>query len=79
MDPTTAKQITQWRDELKTHKEKLEQAQLVVAQETRFISMIEGGIQFGETLLKKTVEEHLKEGTEASEQLEETKSSKSKA
>ena len=59
MNPTTAKQITEWRDELKTHKEKLEQAQLVVAQETRFITMIEGGIQFGEALLKKTVEEHL--------------------
>tara|TARA_R100000231_G_C5295577_1_gene155958 strand:- start:73 stop:303 length:231 start_codon:yes stop_codon:yes gene_type:complete len=59
MNPTTAKQITAWRDELKTHKEKLEQAQLVVAQETRFITMIEGGIQFGEALLKKTVEEHL--------------------
>ena len=59
MDATTAKQITQWREELKTHKEKLEQAQLVVAQETKLIAMIEGGIQFGESLLKQTVEEHL--------------------
>ncbi len=60
MDAITAKQITQWREELKTHREKLEQAQLVVAQETKLIAMIEGGIQFGETLLKQTVEEHLK-------------------
>ena len=52
MSAITEKQITQWRAELKTHKEKLEQAQLVVAQETKVISMIEGGIQFGENLLK---------------------------
>ena len=73
------KQILEWKEELRTHKERLEQANNVVESETKVISMIEGGIQFGETLLKKTVEEHLKEGTEASEQLEETKSSKSKA
>ena len=60
MNATTAKQITQWREELKTHREKLEQAQLVVAQETKLIAMIEGGIQFGESLLKQSVEEHLK-------------------
>ena len=60
MKATTAKQITQWREELKTHREKLEQAQLVVAQETKLIAMIEGGIQFGESLLKQSVEEHLK-------------------
>ena len=60
MNATTAKQITQWREELKTHIEKLEQAQLVVAQETKLIAMIEGGIQFGESLLKQSVEEHLK-------------------
>ena len=60
MNATTAKQITQWREELKTHREKLEQAQLVVAQETKLIAMIEGGIQFGVSLLKQSVEEHLK-------------------
>ena len=79
MDPTTAKQITQWREELKTHKEKLEQAQLVVAQETRFISMIEGGIQFGESLLKQIEEATPKSGTVELGQPQDKMSSKSKA
>ena len=47
------KQILEWKEELKTHKERLEQAKAVVEQETKFISMVEGGIQFGEMLLKK--------------------------
>jgi len=79
MKEQSEKQILEWREELRTHKERLQQAEAVVEQETKLIAMIEGGIQFGESLLKKTVEEHLKEDKEASEQLEETKSSKSKA
>ena len=47
------KQILEWKEELKTHKERLEQAKTVVEQETRFIAMIEGGIQAQEMLLKK--------------------------
>ena len=47
------KQILEWKEELKVHKERLEQAQAVVEQETKFVSMVEGGIQFGEMLLKK--------------------------
>ena len=47
------KQILEWKEELKVHKERLEQAKSVVEQETKFISLIEGGIQFGEMLLKK--------------------------
>ena len=53
MESITEKQILEWKEELKTHKERLEQAQAVVDQETRIISMVEGGIQFGEILLKK--------------------------
>ena len=53
MKSTTEKQILEWQEELKTHKERLNQAQVVLEQETKFISMIEGGIQFGEMLLKK--------------------------
>ena len=53
MKTTTEKQILEWKEELKVHKERLEQAESVVKQETRFISLIEGGIQFGEMLLKK--------------------------
>ena len=47
------KQILEWREELKVHKERLEQANTVAGQETKFISMIEGGIQAQEMLLKK--------------------------
>ena len=39
------KQILEWKEELKVHKERLEQANTVAEQETKFISMIEGGIQ----------------------------------
>ena len=46
------KQILEWKEELKVHKERLEQAEAVVKQETELISMIQGGIQFGENLLK---------------------------
>ena len=52
MSAITEKQILQWKEELKTHKERLAQAEAVVEQETKVISMIEGGIQFGENLLK---------------------------
>ena len=53
MKSITEKQILEWQEELKTHKERLNQAQVVLEQESKFISMIEGGIQFGEMLLKK--------------------------
>ena len=53
MQSITEKQILEWKEELKVHKERLEQAQAVVEQETKFVSMCEGGIQFGEMLLKK--------------------------
>ena len=53
MQSITEKQILEWQEELKTHKERLEQAQAVVDQETKIISMVEGGIQFGEMMLKK--------------------------
>ena len=46
------KQILEWKEELTKHKERLEQAEAVVKQETELISMIQGGIQFGENLLK---------------------------
>ena len=53
MQSITEKQILELKEELKVHKERLEQAESVVKQETKFISMVEGGIQFGEMLLKK--------------------------
>ena len=57
MSATTEKQILQWKEELKTHKERLAQAKAVVEQENKLISMIEGGIQFGENLVKKYEQE----------------------
>ena len=59
MSAITQKQVLQWKEELKTHKERLAQAQSVVQTETRVISMIEGGIQFGENLLKQNEQEVL--------------------
>jgi len=53
MQSITEKQVLEWKEELKSHKERLEQAEAVVEQEAKIISMIEGGIQFGEVLLKK--------------------------
>ncbi len=47
------KQMLEWKEELKSHKERLEQANNVVQSETKFIAMIEGGIQAQEMLLKK--------------------------
>ena len=71
MQSITEKQILEWQEELKVHKERLEQAKLVVEQETKVISMIEGGIQFGEFLLKKN--ESLDQPTDTMEQDQEPK------
>jgi len=57
MQQNTEKQVLQWKEELKNHKDRLSQAEQVVEQETKLISMIEGGIQFGESLLKQSEEE----------------------
>tara|TARA_R100000353_G_scaffold81106_1_gene61032 strand:- start:864 stop:1097 length:234 start_codon:yes stop_codon:yes gene_type:complete len=57
MDSITQKQILEWKEELVKHKERLEQAEAVVKQETELISMIQGGIQFGESVLKKNESE----------------------
>ena len=63
MSAITEKQVLQWQEELKTHKERLAQAESVVVQETKLIAMIEGGIQFGESLLKQIEEASPKSGT----------------
>ena len=79
MQSITEKQILEWQEELKVHKERLEQAKLVVEQETKVISVIEGGIQFGELMVKKIEQESQQINTEASNQQQEKMSSKSKA
>ena len=71
------KQILEWKEELKVHKERLEQAQAVVEQETKLISMIEGGIQFGENLLKQSEQVDQPSGTvELSQESEKAPSKK---
>ena len=54
MNSIIEKQILQWKEELKNHKERLTQAQSVVETATKLISMIEGGIQFAQIALKKS-------------------------
>ena len=79
MSAITEKQILEWKEELKTRKERKEQAQAVVEQESKFISMIEGGIQFGEMLLKKNESSDQPTNTEASSREQGQIESKSKA
>ena len=79
MSAITEKQVLQWKEELKTHKERLAQAESVVEQETKLIAMIEGGIQFGESLLRQIEEANPKSGTVELGQPQDKMSSKSKA
>jgi len=57
MKERTEKQKLEWNEQLRNHKERLQQAEAVVEQETKLISMIEGGIQFAENLLKSAQED----------------------
>ena len=79
MKSITEKQILEWQEELKNHKERLEQAKAVVEQETKIISMVEGGIQFGEIALKKSESTTQPSGTVELGQPQGKTSSKSKA
>ena len=79
MQSITEKQILEWKEELKVHKERLEQAQAVIQQETKFVSMVEGGIQFGEMLLKKNESSNQPSGTVELGQQSRKVPSKSKA
>jgi len=54
MDSVTQKQILEWKEELNKQKQTKLQAEQVLANAIKSIDMIEGGIQFGEMLLKKT-------------------------
>tara|TARA_R100000773_G_C4186351_1_gene93973 strand:+ start:614 stop:847 length:234 start_codon:yes stop_codon:yes gene_type:complete len=71
------KQILEWQEELKNHKERLQQAEAVVKQETELISMIQGGIQFGEMLMKKNESLNQQSDKEALEKQSNKMSSKS--
>jgi len=53
MDSITQKQILDWKEELNKQKQTKLQAEQVLANAIKSIDMLEGGIQFGEMLLKK--------------------------
>ena len=53
MKQITEKQIVEWKAELNVQKQKKVQAEQALDEITRTILMIEGGIQFGEIVLKK--------------------------
>ena len=53
MKQITEKQIVEWKAELNVQKQKKAQAEQVLDEITRAILMIEGGIQFGQLVLKK--------------------------
>ena len=72
------KQILEWKEELKSHKERLDQAKVVVEQENRFIAMIEGGIQAQEMLLKRIESSDQPTGIVELNQESKPKSSKTK-
>ena len=67
------KQILEWKEELKVHKERLDQAKAVVEQETRFVAMVECGIQAQESLLQKIEQESQPKDTKAQDQVKEQK------
>tara|TARA_Y100000401_G_scaffold7247_1_gene4992 strand:- start:204 stop:434 length:231 start_codon:yes stop_codon:yes gene_type:complete len=53
MKQITEKQIVEWKAELNVQKQKKVQAEQALDEITRAILMIEGGIQFGQLVLKK--------------------------
>ena len=57
MKEITEKQILEWKAELNVQKQKKVQTEQVLDEINRTILMIEGGIQFGENLLKKNESE----------------------
>ena len=72
MQPITEKQILEWKEELTRQKSTKEQAEKVLEQAKKTIDMIEGGIQFGEMLLKKNELEAPSLDKEEKEQQSET-------
>ena len=78
MQTLIQKQILEWKEELKVHRERLDQAKTVVEQENRFIAMIEGGIQAQEMLLTKIEQESQQADIKGQEPAQESKSTRTK-
>ena len=64
MDSVTQKQILEWKEELNKQKQTKFQAEQVLANAIKSIDMIEGGIRFGEMLLRKNESSNQQLGTE---------------
>ena len=79
MKEQTQKQIVEWKAELNVQKQKKLEAEKILDEITRTILMIEGGIQFGEIALKKSVSATQPSGTVELGQPQGKTSSKSKA
>ena len=63
MQQITEKQIVEWKAELDVQKQKKLQAEQALDEITRAILMIEGGIQFGQLVLKKNESANQPSGT----------------
>ena len=63
MQQITEKQIVEWKAELNVQKQKKVQAEQALDEITRAILMIEGGIQFGQLVLKKNESANQPSGT----------------
>jgi len=63
MKQITEKQIVEWKAELNVQKQKKIQAEQALDEITRAILMIEGGIQFGQLVLKKNESANQPSGT----------------
>ena len=79
MKQITEKQIVEWKAELDVQKQKKIQAEQALDEITRAILMIEGGIQFGQLVLKKNEKTDQPSGTVELGQPQGKTSSKSKA
>ena len=79
MNSIIEKQILEWKEELAKQVQKRDQANKVADEANRAILMIEGGIQFGESLLKQIEEATPKSGTVELGQQSRKVPSKSKA
>ena len=79
MKITTEKQILEWKEELSRQIKTRDHAKKVYEEAITNINALQGGIQFGELLLKSIESKAQPSDTTASKQPEETGSSKSKA
>ena len=79
MKAITEKQILEWKEELNKQVKTRDHAKKVLDESSVNINVLQGGIQFGELVLKKNESSNQPINTEASSQEPSKMSSKSKA